>query len=131
MKRTVVTLCGSTRFAGAYLAAQRRETLAGRIVLTVGLFGHIQSLSMAGPVKAALDELHLDKIEMSDEVLVLDCPLGWCGRCDRWYDYPDEGVCDCGAPVRAVPYVGDSTRREIAHAAALGKRIRYLSQEVQ
>lgn len=36
----VVTLCGSTRFKDAFLEAQKRLTLAGNIVISVGLFGH-------------------------------------------------------------------------------------------
>ena len=94
----IVCLCGSTRFAAAYLAAQRSETLAGRIVLSVGLLGHVEGLDMSGPVKAALDELHLRKIDLADEVLVLN----------------------------VGGYVGESTGREIRYAAACGKPIRYL-----
>ena len=36
----VVTLCGSTRFKDAFYEAQKRLTLDGRIVISVGLFGH-------------------------------------------------------------------------------------------
>ena len=36
----VITLCGSTRFKDAFLEAQKRLTLAGNIVISVGLFGH-------------------------------------------------------------------------------------------
>ena len=39
-KYRVITLCGSTRFKDAFLEAQKRLTLEGNIVLTVGLFGH-------------------------------------------------------------------------------------------
>jgi hypothetical protein len=93
-----VVLCGSTRFGDAYRQAMREETLAGRIVLTVGLLGHAEGIDMSGPVKAMLDELHLRKIDDADEVLVLNV-----GR-----------------------YVGDSTRREIAYAEGTGKPVRYL-----
>lgn len=97
-RRTVVTLCGSTRFGDAYRDALREETLAGRMVFSVGLLGHAEGIDMSGPVKAALDELHLAKIDASDEILVLN----------------------------VGGYVGESTRREIAHAVATGKRVRYL-----
>lgn len=93
-----VCLCGSTRFRAEYEAAERVETLAGKIVLTVGLFGHLEGLDMAGPTKQMLDELHLRKIDLADEILVID-PGG---------------------------YVGESTRREIAYAESLGKPVRYL-----
>lgn len=98
----VVCLCGSTRFAEAYLKAQREETLAGRIVLSVGLFGHREALDMGGPVKAVLDELHLRKIDLADEVLVVSDETG---------------------------YFGESTRREIAYAERQGKPVRYMREE--
>jgi hypothetical protein len=67
----VVCLCGSTRFKDAFEAAMQSETLVGKIVLTVGLFGHLEGLDMDGPTKRMLDELHLRKIDMADEVLFL------------------------------------------------------------
>lgn len=97
-RRTIVVLCGSTRFADAYVAENRRLTLAGHIVLSVGMFGHGEGLDMAGPVKADLDRLHLDKIDLADEVRVLN----------------------------VGGYIGSSTRNEIAHAEASGKPITYL-----
>ena len=36
----VVTLCGSTRFKDEFMEAQKRLTLEGNIVISVGLFGH-------------------------------------------------------------------------------------------
>ena len=39
-KYKVITLCGSTRFKDAFLAEQKRLTLEGNIVISVGLFGH-------------------------------------------------------------------------------------------
>ena len=36
----VVTLCGSTRFKEQYMEVQKRLTLEGCIVISVGLFGH-------------------------------------------------------------------------------------------
>lgn len=36
----VITLCGSTRFKEAFLEVQKRLTLDGNIVISVGLFGH-------------------------------------------------------------------------------------------
>jgi nucleoside 2-deoxyribosyltransferase len=94
----VVVLCGSTRFADEFIRAQREETLAGRIVLSVGLFGHQEALDMGGPVKQMLDQLHLRKIDLADEVYVLN----------------------------RAGYVGPSTAREIAYACARGKPVRYL-----
>ncbi len=96
----IVVLCGSTRFADAYRDAMRTETLAGKIVLTVGLLGHQEGIDMDGPVKKMLDELHLRKIDLADEVYILN----------------------------VGGYVGESTRREIAYARSLGKPIRWLER---
>jgi hypothetical protein len=97
----IVTLCGSTRFGDAYRDALRDETLAGKIVLSVGLLGHAEGIDMNGPVKNMLDDLHKRKIELADEVLILN----------------------------VGGYIGDSTRSEVAHAHKLGKTIRWLEPE--
>ena len=39
-KYPVITLCGSTRFKDEFMEAQKELTLAGNIVISVGLFGH-------------------------------------------------------------------------------------------
>ena len=39
-KYKVITLCGSTKFKEQYIEAQKRLTLEGNIVISVGLFGH-------------------------------------------------------------------------------------------
>ena len=39
-KYKVITLCGSTRFSDEFMEAQKRLTLEGNIVISVGLFGH-------------------------------------------------------------------------------------------
>ena len=36
----VITLCESTRFKEEFMMAQKRLTLEGNIVISVGLFGH-------------------------------------------------------------------------------------------
>jgi hypothetical protein len=102
---TVVCLCGSTRFAEAFREANLRETLAGRIVLSIGcdmrsdadLFGHLLPDEIE-QVKADLDDLHKRKIDLADEILVLN----------------------------VGGYIGSSTRGEIDYAEAYGKRIRWL-----
>lgn len=84
----VVCLCGSTRFEDAYRTENRRLTLAGAIVLSVGVFGHAGDLDLTGDQKDRLDELHQRKIDLADRVHVLNV----------------DG------------YVGDSTRSEVAYA---------------
>ena len=39
-KYKVIILCGSTRFKDEFMEAQKRLTLEGNIVISVGLFGH-------------------------------------------------------------------------------------------
>ena len=98
----IVCLCGSTRFLDAFQAANLHETLSGRIVLTIGCDTKSDAmLGITDETKAMLDELHLRKIDLADEILVLDV----------------DG------------YIGASTRREIAYAEQHGKRVRYLSRE--
>lgn len=95
----VVTLCGSTRFKDAFLAAQKRLTLEGNIVISVGLFGHSGDDEVwTEGTKAMLDDMHLRKIDMAEAIYVVN-PGG---------------------------YIGESTRREIAYARQQGKQIRSL-----
>jgi len=96
----IVCLVGSTRFKQAFIEANFRETMAGAIVLTVGWFSHADAevYAPSEDEKAALDQLHLWKVALADEVLV----------------------------VSQGGYIGDSTAREIAHAKRLHKPIRYL-----
>ena len=107
VKRRVVCLCGSTRFYQAFQEANYRETMAGHIVLTVGFYPHAsvemhgEAIGITPEQKDDLDALHLDKIALADEVLILN----------------------------VGGYIGDSTRREIAHAERLGKPIYYLEQK--
>ncbi len=100
---TIVCLVGSTRFVQAYQDANLRETLSGRIVLTIGCDTKSDHDLQLGPIdKTRLDILHLCKIERADEVLVLNV----------------DG------------YIGESTRREIEYARLLGKTLRWLEPEV-
>lgn len=97
----IVCLCGSTRFRRAFEEANQRETLAGRIVLSVGFFGHEQGLQPDDPRKRRLDALHKRKIDLADEVLVLN----------------------------VGGYVGDSTKSEVQYARAAGKLVRWLEPD--
>ncbi len=59
----VVTLCGSTRFKEQYMEVQKRLTLEGCIVISVGLFGHSGDEEVWKPgTKEMLDAMHLAKI---------------------------------------------------------------------
>jgi hypothetical protein len=126
----IVTLCGSTRFMDAYTKEMRRLTLEGKIVISVGLFGHQEGLDMASETKVMLDELHKRKIDLSDRIHVIN-PRVWvcyvckkpCGECPS-YDRPSQ--C-CGAKMgERSGYIGSSTRSEIEYATANGKQITYM-----
>lgn len=95
----VITLCGSTRFKEQFLEQQKRLTLEGNVVISVGLFGHSGDEEVWKPgTKEMLDKMHLQKIDMADEIFVIN----------------------------VGGYIGESTRREIAHAEQTGKPVRYL-----
>lgn len=97
----VITLCGSTRFKEEFLEAQKRLTLEGNIVISVGLFGHSgDDVVWTEGVKEMLDRQHLAKIDLADEIFVIN----------------------------VGGYIGDSTRREIAYAEFKGKSIAYLEE---
>lgn len=95
----VITLCGSTRFKDEFLEAQKRLTLEGNIVISVGLFGHSGDDEVwTEGVKGMLDRQHLAKIDLADEIFVIN----------------------------VGGYIGESTRREIAYAEFKGKTITYM-----
>ena len=69
----VITLCGSTRFKEEFLEAQKRLTLEGNVVISVGLFGHSgYDVVWTEGVKDMLDCQHLAKIDLADEIFVIN-----------------------------------------------------------
>lgn len=101
MKPIVVTLCGSTRFKKEFMSANASETMAGKIVLSVGGFDHAEGITLSDSQREMLGKLHKHKIDMSDEILVIN----------------------------VGGYIGESTRHEIEYARQLGVKIRYLEQD--
>lgn len=105
-KYKVITLCGSTRFKNEFIEAQKRLTLEGNIVISVGLFGHSgdnevwenMSEDTVTKTKEMLDDMHKRKIDMADEIFVIN----------------------------VGGYIGDSTKSEIEYAKTAGKGIKYL-----
>ena len=72
-KYKVITLCGSTRFKDAFMEAQKRLTLEGNIVISVGLFGHSGDNEVwTNGTKEMLDDMHKCKIDMADEIFVIN-----------------------------------------------------------
>lgn len=102
-KYKVITLCGSTKFKEQFLAEQKRLTLEGNIVISVGCFGHSGDKEvMNDNTKAMLDDMHKRKIDMADEIFVIN----------------------------VGGYVGSSTMSEILYANETGKIISYLEPHV-
>ena len=98
-KYPVITLCGSTRFKEQFLEAQKRLTLEGNIVISVGLFGHSGDGEVWTPgTKEMLDDMHKRKIDMADGIFVIN----------------------------VGGYIGSSTRSEIEYAQSTGKAVQYL-----
>ena len=100
-KYKVITLCGSTRFRDAFLETQKRLTLKGNIVISVGLFGHSGDEEVWTPgTKEMLDDMHKRKIDMADAIYVIN----------------------------VGGYIGESTRSEIEYARQHSKEVFYLEQ---
>lgn len=105
-KYKVITLCGSTRLKNEFMEVQKKLTLEGNIVISVGLFGHSGDSEVwenmdegtLTQTKEMLDDMHKRKIDMADEIFVIN----------------------------VGGYIGDSTRSEIDYAIEHGKRVRYL-----
>lgn len=100
MNRKIVCLCGSTRFKEAFEEANKRETIKGNIVLSVGWFGHCEATPIQKGQKVELDKLHFDKIRLADEVIFLN----------------------------VNGYMGESTLRELSFAVGLQKKISFLEE---
>ena len=106
----VITLCGSTRFKDEFLQTQKDLTLQGNIVISVGLFGHAGDSEVwenmdegtLTKTKEMLDDMHKRKIDMADEIFVIN----------------------------VGGYIGNSTRSEIEYAKEHGKIVRYLEDDL-
>ncbi len=101
-KYPVITLCGSTRFKDQFLEAQKRLTLVGNIVISVGLFGHSGDDEVwTEGTKEMLDDMHKRKIDMADRIYVIN----------------------------VNGYIGSSTRSEIEYARKKGKQVLFLEPD--
>ena len=94
----IITLCGSTKFKDEFIEAQKKLTLKGYIVISVGLFGH--SGDDLQDSKEILDDMHKRKIDLADEIFVIN----------------------------KNGYIGQSTRSEIDYAIAHGTKVKYLEE---
>lgn len=107
-KYKVITLCGSTKFKDEFIKVQRELTLDGNIVISISLFEHSGDSEVwenmdegtSTKTKKMLDEMHRRKIDMSDEIFVIN----------------------------VGGYIGDSTKNEIEYAKRKGKIVKYLEE---
>ena len=103
-KYKVITLCGSTKFKDDFIEQQKRLTLEGNIVISVGLFGHAGDNEVwTEGTKEMLDDMHKRKIDMADEIFVIN----------------KDG------------YIGSSTKSEIEYALKTGKKVNYMEKTIE
>lgn len=102
---TVVCLCGSTRFTDFMLVKQWELTKQGKIVLSwcalPDSYFKGSHIGDAEGVKEIVDEVHKKKIDLADEVMILN----------------------------VGGYVGDSTRSEWRYAVSTGKPVTWLEPD--
>ena len=97
-KYNIITLCGSIKFKDEFIKVQEKLTIEGNIIFTPNFFSNIKKEDIDEETKKMLDGMHRQKIDMSDEIYVIN--LGG--------------------------YIGESTKAEIEYAKAKGKKISYL-----
>ena len=97
-KYNIITLCGSIKFKEEFIKVQEKLTLDGNIVLTPNFFNNIKKADIDEKTKQMLDEMHKQKIDLSDEIYVINLN----------------------------GYIGESTKREIEYAKLKNKKVSYL-----
>lgn len=97
-KYKVITLCGSTKFKEDFLREQEKLTMAGNVVISVGIFAHADHKKLAMSEKVMLDDIHKQKIDMADEIFIIN----------------------------KNDYIGESTQKEINYATVLNKPVKYM-----
>ena len=112
MKPKIICICGSTRFADLHSIMKWELEKSGKVICLMinylpqwyaeqqGWKGLAHFGEQSG-LKDSLDELHLRKIDLADEIFVIN----------------RDG------------YIGESTKREIEYAKAKGKLVCYLENE--
>lgn len=101
----IITLCGSTKFKDDFIKIQEELTLQGKIVISVGLFGHADNKyenKITNEIKEMLDDMHKKKIDLSDAIYVIN----------------------------KNGYIGESTTSEIEYAKSTNKKIYYMEEHI-
>ncbi len=100
-KYKIITLCGSTKFKEDFLREQARLTLEGNIVLSIVIFDISRdNQKLLESKKEMIDDMHKRKIDMSDEIFVIN----------------------------KNGYIGTSTKSEIEYAIKTGKKVNYMEK---
>lgn len=97
-KYKVITLCGSARFKDNFMKVQKRLSLEGNIVLSLSFFDLDDGEVLTKEKKDLLDDIHKRKIDMSDEIFVIN----------------------------KGGYIGENTRSEIEYAKMTNKKVNYM-----
>ena len=94
----IITLCGSTKFKKEFEEINKKLTLEGNIVLSLGVFSHTDGEQLSDEQIKMLKDIHKQKIAMSDEIFVIN----------------------------KNSYIGNGLKEEIEYAKQLNKEISYL-----
>jgi hypothetical protein len=113
-KYPVITLCGSTRFRTEFEEMQKKLTLQGNIVISVGLFGHSGDFEVwehmnegdRTQTKLMLDDMHKEKIRMADSIFVIN-PGGYVGE-STWSE-----ICYAWMTQKKMEFIEPIGNREI------------------
>ena len=97
----VITLCGSSRFKEDFERINKELTLAGNLVISLGVWGHAGD-TFTEEQKVMLDDIHKRKIDMADAIYVIN----------------KDG------------YIGASTKSEIKYAHQHNKQIIYMEDDL-
>lgn len=97
-KYKVITLCGSARFKDNFMKVQKRLSLEGNIVLSLSFFDLDDGEVLTKEKKDLLDDIHKRKIDISDEIFVIN----------------------------KGGYIGENTRSEIEYAKMTNKKVNYM-----
>jgi hypothetical protein len=104
-RHKIVCICGSTKFYKEFQEIEFALTMQGYIYLSVGFYSHaineVHGENVGGitkELKEQLDELHKRKIDLADEIFVIN----------------------------VGGYIGESTKSEISYAIEHEKIIKYL-----
>lgn len=97
----IITLCGSTKFKKEFEEINKKLTLEGNIVLSLGVFSHTDGEQLSDEQIKILKDIHKQKIAMSDEIFVIN----------------------------KNSYIGNGLKEEIEYAKQLNKGISYLEEE--